>query len=118
MASTRKTTAVRVEHPRDVSLADFLADVRSWLDHQCIMPAEFNGVTLGNRSGVFDVLFDNPRDAALFGRRFATQSARSVSVRGASRRPIGTTKSAGSILVAIAGDTGNVLRRAKLYQSA
>jgi hypothetical protein len=124
MASTKKTIAVRVERPRDASLADFFANMRSWLDHQCIMPAEFRGVTLANKSGVFDVLFDNPRDALLFGRRFAAQSARNARARGASRRSNGATNSAvdqsrGAILAAIAGDTGSALRRrAKLYQSA
>jgi|HubBroStandDraft_4_1064222.scaffolds.fasta_scaffold271239_2 hypothetical protein len=124
MASTRKTTAVRVERPRDASLADFFANMRSWLDHQCIMPAEFRGVTLANKGGVFDVLFDNPRDALLFGRRFAAQSARNVSLRRASLRPINATTppvdpNRGSILAAVAGDANSVLwTRPKLYQSA
>jgi hypothetical protein len=124
MASIRKTTAVRVERPRDASLADFFANMRSWLDHQCIMPAEFRGVTLANKGGVFDVLFDNPRDAVLFGRRFAAQSTRNLPVRGPSRRSIAATTSAvdqsrGSILAAVAGDTASVLwTRPKFYQSA
>jgi hypothetical protein len=120
MATTWKTTGVRVQRPPDVSLADFFAEMRSWLDHHCIMPAEFRGVTLANKSGVFDVLFDNPRDARLFGRRFADQRTS----RAPSRRPISATAAAmdqgrASILAAIAGDIRSVLwMRTKFYQGA
>ena len=94
MATTWKTIAVRVERPPEGSLADFFADMRSWLDHQCIMPAEFRGVTLAHKSGVFDVLFDNPRDAQHFGRRFAAQSRSSIDGRKASRQMIPTMQMA------------------------
>ena len=33
--------AVRVKRPLKTSLGDFFADMRSWLDHQSIEPAEF-----------------------------------------------------------------------------
>jgi hypothetical protein len=120
MATTWKTIAVRVERPPEVALAKFFADMRSWLDHQCIIPAEFRGVTLADQSGVFDVLFDNPRDACLFGRRFAAQPALCVSARW----PTSDTEAAidqgrASILAAIAdGFRGALWPRTKLLQRA
>ena len=72
MATTWQATTVRVERPPDASLGSFFAVIRSWLDHHCIF-ADFKGVLLPGKSGVFDVVFDNPRDAALFERRFAGQ---------------------------------------------
>jgi hypothetical protein len=71
MQNSQGTTVVRIENPRDVSRADFLASIRSWLDHHCIMLANFRGVAFANMEGIFDVEFDNPRDARLFERRFA-----------------------------------------------
>jgi hypothetical protein len=124
MATTWETSAVRVERPPETSLADFFADMRSWLDHQCIIPAEFRGITLAGKSGVFDVLFDNPRDARLFGRRFAAHPAGSVPVRIDSHPQVnaGTPanyQSRTSILAAIAGDVRSVFStRTKLHQSA
>jgi hypothetical protein len=120
MATTWQTIAVRIERPPEASLADFFAILRSWLDHHCIILADFKGVTLPNKSGVFDVVFDNERDALLFGRRFADQPASSVPVRIASRRSINaTTSSIGqrrvSILAAITGDMrGSYIGRALL----
>jgi hypothetical protein len=124
MATIWKTISVRVERPPEAPLAEFLADMRSWLDHQCIVPAEFRGVTLANKSGVFDVLFDNPREALLFGRRFGAQPIRSVPMRGAARRSVSAPKSAvgqasASILPTIADSIRSALRmRAKAYQRA
>ncbi|HXO01176.1 MAG TPA: hypothetical protein VN900_03920 [Stellaceae bacterium] len=124
MATTWKTITVRVERPPEASLGDFFAVMRSWLDHHCIMLADFKGITLPNKSGVFDALFDNPRDALLFGRRFGAQPTGNVPARIASRRPFGATaasieRSRASIQAAIAGGMRSVLRiRTKLYQSA
>ena len=87
MAATWKTIVVRVERPPEASLAEFFVDMRSWLDHRCIIPAEFKGVTLANKGGVFDVLFDNPREALLFGRRFGAESMGSDPVLIPSRQP-------------------------------
>ncbi len=57
-----------------VSLAEFLATMRTWLDHHCIVLVDdLKPVTVTGREGVFDAEFDNPRDARLFGCRFANQ---------------------------------------------
>jgi hypothetical protein len=88
MATTWKTITVRIERPPEVSLAEFFADIRAWLDHHCIMLADFRG-----KSDVFDALFDNPRDARLFERRFADQPTSSVRVPIASRRSVSATTS-------------------------
>jgi hypothetical protein len=69
----RAPKLVRVERPSEIPLGEFLGDLRKWLDHHCVMLASLNPVTLANKSGVFDALFDDPRDARLFGRRFAVQ---------------------------------------------
>jgi hypothetical protein len=84
VATTRQTTTVRVELPPEASLGNFLAEIRSWLEHHCIL-TDFKGVPLPGKSGIFDVAFDNPRDAALFERRFAAQPSRYVPVRTAAR---------------------------------
>jgi hypothetical protein len=86
MAGTWKTIAVRIERPSEVSPADFLAVIRSWLDHHCIMLADFR-----TKINAFDAVFDNPRDARLFERRFAAQS--SIPARITSRRSISVTTS-------------------------
>src|ERR1700683_1900803 len=114
MATTWKTITVRVERPPEISLGEFFAELRSWLDHHCIIPAEFRGVTLADKNGVYDVLFDNPRDAGLFERRFATQPTISVPASIASRPSIGATKSSmdlsrASIPAAMAGVARSVL---------
>jgi hypothetical protein len=88
MATTWKTITVRIERPPEVSLAEFFADMRAWLDHHCIMLADFKG-----KGDVFDALFDNPRDARLFERRFAAQSMGSVPTRIAPPRLVGATAS-------------------------
>jgi hypothetical protein len=73
MSNARKTTVVRIERPFDVPRADFVASIRSWLGHQCIILADdLKGVALANIDGV-DAEFDNPRDARLFERRFVSQ---------------------------------------------
>jgi hypothetical protein len=124
MATTWKTITVRVERPPETSLGEYFADMRSWLDHHCIILADFRGVTLPNKSDVFDAQFDNPRDALLFGRRFFAQPTSNVPARIASRRSIIATTSSidqsrVSISAAIAGVTRSVLwMRTKLYQSA
>jgi hypothetical protein len=89
MENSPGTTVVRIASPPDVSRADFLASIRSWLDHHCIMLANFKSVAFADMEGVFDVEFDNPRDARLFERRFASQSharARAFSIDAQSRR--------------------------------
>jgi hypothetical protein len=128
MATTWEMITVRVERPPETPLGDFFAEMRSWLDHHCIMLADFRAVTLANKSGVFDVLLDNPRDARLFGRRFAAQPTSNVltnvSGRKASRPAVGvampdTDQSRASTLAVLAGEVRSVLwTRAKLRQSA
>ena len=71
-----KTTAVRVTRPPEVLLAEFFAVMRMWLDHHCIMLADFRD----NGDG-FDALFDNPRDARLFRRRFAIRPTSAAPAR-------------------------------------
>jgi hypothetical protein len=73
MGTTWKTIAVRIARPRDVAPADFLAVIRSWLDHHCILLADFKAKT-----EAFVAVFDTPRDARLFERRFAVQPASGV----------------------------------------
>jgi hypothetical protein len=68
-----KTTVVRVRCPPKASLAEFEALIRAWVDHQCILLADFKGVSKANPEGLFDAEFINPRDAKLFARRFAGQ---------------------------------------------
>jgi len=55
------------------------------------MPADFKAVTLANKSGVFDVRLDNPRDARLFRRRFGVQPTSNVPARRVSRRSISSS---------------------------
>lgn len=62
---------VHVQRPPKTSLGDFFADMRSWLDHQSIEPAEFRRIT----AGVFEVRFNSLGDVSLFGRRFASEAA-------------------------------------------
>lgn len=122
MATTWKTIAVRVERPTEIPLGEFLADMRSWLDHRCILLADFKAVP--SKSGVFDALFDNPRDALFFGRRFAAQLPSSVPVRAAVRRSvIATTSSIARRWVSMPTTISAVMRsvlwiRTKLYQRA
>jgi hypothetical protein len=124
MATTWKTITVRVERPPDTPLGEFFGDMRTWLDHHCIILADFRGVTLASKSGVFDALFDNPRDALNFGRRFAHQPTSGVPARIASRRSIIETTSSiahgrRSVPAAIAGVMRSVVwMRTKLYQTA
>ena len=73
MLNARKTTIVRVERPSDVSQADFVVSIRSWLSHQCILLANLEGVAVADIESIFVAEFDNPRDARLFARRFVTQ---------------------------------------------
>jgi hypothetical protein len=88
MATPWKTIAVRVKRPPEVSLAEFSADMQAWLDHHCIMLADFRG-----KGDVFDALFDNPRDACLFERQFADQPTSGFRVPTASRRSVSATTS-------------------------
>lgn len=64
---------VRVKRPLKTSLGDFFADMRSWLDHQSIEPAEFRK-TAASYSGEFEVRFSQLGDASLFGRRFGVRA--------------------------------------------
>ena len=49
--------AVRVKRPPKTSLGDFFADMRAWLDHQSIEPAEFRRTAADSR-GEFEVRFN------------------------------------------------------------
>jgi hypothetical protein len=69
MSTTWKTTTVRVSRSPEVLLSEFFEAMRMWLDHHCIILADFRGADVE-----FDALFDNPRDARLFERRFAARS--------------------------------------------
>ena len=88
IAPTWKTIAVRIERPREVSTGDFLATIRCWLDHHCIILADLRGKT-----DIFDAVFDNPRDARLFERRFGAQSTSKIPARTAARRSVSATAS-------------------------
>jgi len=122
MATTWQTITVRVERPPEASLEDFFAIMRSWLDHQCIVLADFKGVTSPNKSGAFDATFDNPRDALLFERRFAGQPTSNVPVRIASPRSINATTSSidqsRASIFAVAGEVLRGLWMPKLYEKA
>ena len=63
---------VRVKRRPRTSLGNFFADMRSWLDHESIEPAEFRKTAAGNR-GEFEVRFNPLGDASLFGRRFSVR---------------------------------------------
>jgi hypothetical protein len=51
--NTAKTTVVRVRCPPKASLAEFEALIRAWVDHQCILLADFKGVSKANPEGLF-----------------------------------------------------------------
>jgi hypothetical protein len=121
VATTWQTTTVRVERPPEASLGNFIAEIRSWLVHHCIL-ADFKGVPLPGKSGVFDVVFDNPRDALLFERRFAGQQTSLVPLRIASRRSINATTSLvdnrGASILVVVGQAFRALWTPKFYQKA
>jgi hypothetical protein len=73
---------VRIARPPEVAPADFLAVIRTWLDHHCILLADFKPKT-----DALVAVFDNPRDARLFERRFAVQPTSGVPDRVTSRVP-------------------------------
>jgi hypothetical protein len=75
MATTWQIITVHVRRPPEVSLGEYFAAMRKWLDHHCIMLADFRG-----KGDVFDARFDNPRDARLFERRFGIQPTSNVPV--------------------------------------
>ena len=79
MSTTWKITTVRISRPPELLLGEFFADMRMWLDHHCIMLADFRG-----RGDGFEALFDNARDACLFERRFTARSTSIVPARVAS----------------------------------
>jgi hypothetical protein len=108
MATTWQTITVRVERPPEASLGDFFAIMRNWLDHHCIMLADFKAVTSAKKSGVFDACLDNPRDALLFGRRFGLQPPSNVPARRTSRWS-SMDQGRASILADIAGDMRRLL---------
>jgi hypothetical protein len=105
MATTWQTITVRVERPPETTLDEYFADMRTWLDHHCIILTDFRGVTAPNGRGVFAAQFNNPRDALHFARRFSAQPAHI-----ASRRSIieNTSSVRGSISAAIASITRSV----------
>jgi hypothetical protein len=70
MSNAWKTTIVRVKRPPDVSPVDFLASLRSWLSHHCIVLANFDSVVRADIEDIFVAEFDSPRDACQFARRF------------------------------------------------
>lgn len=123
MATTRQTTTVRVECPPEASLGNFFAEIRAWLEHQCIL-TDFQGVPLPGKSGVFGVVFDNPRDAALFERRFSGQPTGNAPVRTAGRGAANATapftgQRWSSVLTDVAGDMRRVVSTwTKFHQSA
>ena len=82
MATTWKTTAVRVERPPGVSPAEFVAIIETWLSHQCILLAGGKAKT-----NTFHAVFDNPRDARLFKRRFAVRPISRIPLRDVSHPP-------------------------------
>jgi hypothetical protein len=88
MATTWKTIAVRIERPSEVSPAEFSADIQAWLDHHCIMLAD-----VSRKGDVFSALFDNPRDARLFERRFAAQPTSGIPTRVTPRPSVSATTS-------------------------
>ena len=115
MATTWQTITVQVRRPPEVSLGEYFAAIRMWLDHHCIMLADFRG-----KGDVFDALFDNPRDACLFERRFAAQPTNSVRI--AWRRSFRATMSSidpirSNMPTAIVGVTSSVLRVAEIGPS-
>lgn len=73
--------AVRVKRPRKTSLRDFFADMRCWLDHQSIEPAEFRRTAADDRRE-FEVRFNRLGDASLFGRRFGVRAGFPAKHRG------------------------------------
>jgi hypothetical protein len=120
VATTWQTTTVRVERPPEASLGNFIAEIRSWLVHQCIL-ADFKGVPLPGKSGVFDVVFDNPRDALLFERRFAGQQTSNVPLRIAPRSINATTSlvdNRGASILVVVGQVLRALWTPKFYQKA
>jgi len=96
MSTTWKITTVSISRPPELPLAEFFAVMRRWLDHHCIMLADFRG-----RGDGFEALFDNARDARLFERRFAVRST-TAPARIAARRPAAVT--APSSEMAVLGD--------------
>jgi len=86
MATTQQPVTVLVERPPEATLGDFLAEMRAWLGHHCILLANFTGITSPNKHDIFEVTFDNARDAKLFERRFAGQPISNMPSRVASRR--------------------------------
>jgi hypothetical protein len=109
-------TVVRIEGPPEAPLGDFSAVMQAWLDHHCIMPAYFRSVSLPNKSGVFDVGFDSPQDAFVFGRRFGGQPVKNLPLCVASRRSISDAiyssvdRGPYSIRAAIAADLRRIFR--------
>ena len=87
MSTTWKITTVSISRPPELPLAEFFAVMRTWLDHHCILLADFRG----RGGGRFDALFDNARDARLFERRFTTRSTSIVPARAAAHPALTVT---------------------------
>ena len=86
MSTAWQTITVRVSCPSEGSLDEFLAIMRTWLNHHCILLAD-----LRDNGDGFDALFDNPRDARLFERRFAARPTSSAPSRIALYLPVTVT---------------------------
>jgi hypothetical protein len=122
MTTTWQTITVRVQRSED-SLGDFFAIIQSWSDHHCIVLVDFTEVALPNKRGVFDVVFDNPRDALLFERRFAGQPTSNIPLRIAPPRSINATASSGgdesrASILAVVGEALRGLWTPKFYEKA
>ena len=65
---------IRVNPMLDGSLGRFMNEMRTWLDHQKIQPADFKPARLEDGAVVFDVEFRSAADATLFQTAFAAPS--------------------------------------------
>jgi len=65
---------VRVANFPGSSVGLLMNNMRTWLDHQGIQPAEFNATTLDVGSVAFDLGFQHLGQAALFRAAFAASS--------------------------------------------
>jgi hypothetical protein len=81
MATAQQPITVLVERPPETTLGDFLAEMRAWLGHHCVVLANFKGITSPTKHDIFEVTFDNARDAQLFERRFADELIGDIPLR-------------------------------------
>jgi hypothetical protein len=73
MATGWGHASVRVARPPEVSLGDFLGEMREWLDHHRVTTVDFRSAP-AERRGEFEIRFNSLADARLFGQRFAPTS--------------------------------------------